>query len=226
MFYYFAFFLISCLVSLIIIPLLRQTAIKSNALDEPNERKIHKSAIPRLGGIGIAIAFFFSMGAGYLFLPKGENYSESILGICIGASIISFVGIWDDIRGLNAIKKLLGQIATVLATLPFGFIIRELNIPFVGIVEINGIIGSLLVMFWVTGIMNAINLIDGIDGLAGGVVIKIASALFIISLLTGQTQIAIICIMSFGRNYRNPVIIGIPDGRSLKFTYTSSDMGN
>jgi UDP-GlcNAc:undecaprenyl-phosphate/decaprenyl-phosphate GlcNAc-1-phosphate transferase len=198
MLYYSILFIIPYLVSLIVVPLLRQTAISSNILDQPNDRKIHKNALPRIGGIAIAIAFFFSLGVGYVFLPIGQTYIESIVGLCIGASIIALVGIWDDIRGLNASKKLLGQIAAVLATLPFGFIIRELNIPFVGIIEVNSIVGFFLVIFWAVGIMNAINLIDGIDGLAGGVIGKIAAALFVISLFTGQTQMALMCIILLG----------------------------
>jgi UDP-GlcNAc:undecaprenyl-phosphate GlcNAc-1-phosphate transferase len=198
MLYYSILFVIPYLVSLIVVPLLRQTAISSNILDQPDNRKIHKNALPRIGGIAIAIAFFFSLGVGYVFLPIGQTYTESIIGLCIGASIIVLVGIWDDIRGLNASRKLFGQIAAVLATLPFGFIIRKLNIPFVGVVEVNSGVGFLLVIFWVVGIMNAINLIDGIDGLAGGVIVKISAALFVISLFTGQTQMALMCIILLG----------------------------
>ncbi|HGJ66345.1 TPA: undecaprenyl/decaprenyl-phosphate alpha-N-acetylglucosaminyl 1-phosphate transferase [bacterium] len=198
MFHYLFLFVISFLISLIIIPLLRQTAIEGNVLDQPDERKIHRMPLPRLGGIAIAIAFFFSIGTGYTFFAKEQYYSESIIGICIGASIIALVGLWDDIRGLTALKKFLGQIAAILATIPFGFIIKELNVPFVGIIEVNSIVGLLLVIFWIVGIMNTINLIDGIDGLAAGVIIKIAGALFIISLLTNQIQMAVICVVLIG----------------------------
>ena len=198
MFYYFALFIVSLLVSMIIVPLLRQTAINGNTLDQPSERKIHKIAVPRLGGIAIAIAFFFSLGIGYAFLSNKEKYTESMIGLCIGASIIALVGIWDDIRGLNAPKKFLGQIASVLAALPFGFIIRELNIPFWGVIEVNSFAGFLLAIFWVVGIMNAINLIDGIDGLAAGISVKILSALFVVSLLTGEKQMALVCIALAG----------------------------
>jgi UDP-GlcNAc:undecaprenyl-phosphate/decaprenyl-phosphate GlcNAc-1-phosphate transferase len=190
---------IPCLVALIVTPLLRQTAIKSNALDYPGELKIHKSALPRLGGIAIAISFFFSVGVGYSFLDlKQISKTEPFVGLCIGAAIIALVGIWDDIRGLNASKKFIGQIAAVLATIPFGFIIRDLNIPFAGIVDVGNILGTVLSIFWVTGIINTINLIDGIDGLAGMITISILGALFIISVLTGQVQMAFACVVLAG----------------------------
>jgi UDP-GlcNAc:undecaprenyl-phosphate/decaprenyl-phosphate GlcNAc-1-phosphate transferase len=188
-----------CLVALIITPLLRQTAIKSNALDYPGELKIHKNALPRLGGIAIAISFFFSVGVGYSFLNLRQNgKTEPLIGLCIGAAIIALVGIWDDIRGLNASKKFIGQIAAVLATIPFGFIIRELNIPFAGIVDVGNILGTILSIFWVTGIINTINLIDGIDGLAGMITISILGALFTISVFTGQVQMALACVVLAG----------------------------
>jgi len=190
---------IPCLVALIITPLLRQTAIKSNALDYPGELKIHKNALPRLGGIAIAISFFFSIGIGYSFLDiKQSSETEPLIGLCIGAAIIALIGIWDDIRGLNAVKKLIGQIAAVLATIPFGFIIRDLNVPFVGIVDVGNILGTILAIFWVSGIINTINLIDGIDGLAGIIIVSILATLFVISNLIGQTQMALVCVVLAG----------------------------
>jgi len=194
---YLILLIIPCLVALIVTPLLRQTAIKSNALDHPGKLKIHKNALPRLGGIAIAISFFFSLGVGYSFLDIGNN-TDPLIGLCIGAAIIALVGIWDDIRSLNASKKFIGQIAAVFATIPFGYIIRDLNVPFVGIIDIGNILGTVLSIFWVTGIINAINLIDGMDGLAGTVAISILGALFIISLLTGQVQMALVCVVLAG----------------------------
>ena len=180
---------IPCLVALIVTPLLRQTAIRSNALDYPNENKIHKNALPRLGGIAIVISFFFSMGIGYSFLNIDHNgKTESLAGLCIGASIIALVGIWDDIRSLNASKKFIGQIAAVLATIPFGFIISEINVPLVGIVYVGNVLGTVLAIFWVVGIINTINFIDGVDGLAGSITISILAALFTISIFSGQAQ--------------------------------------
>jgi UDP-GlcNAc:undecaprenyl-phosphate GlcNAc-1-phosphate transferase len=190
---------IPCLVALIVTPLLRQTAIKNQTLDYPSERKIHKNALPRLGGIAIAISFFFSIGVGYPFLNLGQySKTEPLVGLCIGAAIIALVGIWDDVRGLNAPKKSIGQLAAVLAAIPFGFVIRELNIPFVGIVDVGNVLGTLLAVFWVVGIINTINFIDGLDGLAGMITIGILTALFVISYFTDQIQMVLACIVLAG----------------------------
>jgi UDP-GlcNAc:undecaprenyl-phosphate GlcNAc-1-phosphate transferase len=89
---------------------------------------------------------------------------------------------------LNASKKFIGQIAAVLATIPFGFIISEINVPLVGIVYVGNILGTVLAIFWVVGIINTINFIDGVDGLAGSITISILAALFTISIFSGQAQ--------------------------------------
>ncbi|MGB9595788.1 MAG: glycosyltransferase family 4 protein [Candidatus Poribacteria bacterium] len=190
---------LSFLITFIITPVIRKTAVTNNALDIPCDRKIHKIPLPRLGGIAIAIAFFFSLSVGYiLFRPDKNSEIEALAGISIGASIITFIGIWDDIRGLNAEKKSLGQLATALSILPFGFIINQVNVPFLGVINIGNPLGALLTIFWVIGIINAINFIDGIDGLAGTVTLFILFALSIISYIFGQTQMIIISIVLAG----------------------------
>jgi UDP-GlcNAc:undecaprenyl-phosphate GlcNAc-1-phosphate transferase len=197
--HYIILLILPLLISLLITPLIRQTAIKSNALDLPCERKIHRSALPRLGGIAIAIAFFLSLSIGYILLiPEKNGNIEALAGLSIGAAIIVLVGIWDDIRGLNASKKSLGQLAAALAILPFGFIVNQINIPFLGVVYIGNLLGALLTVFWVVGIINAINFIDGIDGLAGIITLIILGALFITSYISNQTQMALACIVLAG----------------------------
>jgi len=108
------------------------------------------------------------------------------------------VGIWDDMRGLEASYKTIGQIAAVLALMPFGLVIRELNIPFVGVVSIEPWLGISLTLFWIVGIMNTLNFVDGIDGLAAGVTITILFALSVISIVTNQLLMVIVCIILAG----------------------------
>lgn len=196
---YLVLIVLSFLITFIITPIIRKTAINGSIVDIPCDRKIHKTPVPRLGGIGIAIAFFFSLSVGYiLFRPDRNNGLEALAGISIGASIITFIGVWDDIRGLNAAKKSLGQLATALSILPFGFIINHVNVPFLGVVNTGNPLGALLTVFWVIGIMNAINFIDGIDGLAGTITLFILIALSIVSYIAGQTQMFIVSIVLAG----------------------------
>jgi UDP-GlcNAc:undecaprenyl-phosphate GlcNAc-1-phosphate transferase len=189
----------SCLLALFLTPLLRRAAIKNGALDYPNERKLHKEAIPRVGGIAIVISFFGAIVLGYtLFRSELRGSMVHLAGLSVGAAIISLVGVWDDLWGLKARRKLIGQVVAVLAIMPFGFVIRRFGIPFVGIVEIGWKLGMPLTLFWIVGIANTINFIDGMDGLAAGTVITISSVLFVISVVTGQLLMAIVCLILAG----------------------------
>jgi len=184
---------------LFVTPLLRRTATRSGFLDYPDERKIHRNAVPRIGGIAIAISFYALMILSCAFFR--DHLSElrtNLTGLFAGAAIIITVGIWDDLWGLGAQKKIVGQAVAAIALMPFGFAIHQLNIPFVGIIEIGWGAGTLFSVLWIVGIVNAVNLIDGIDGLAAGVVIIISSALFIVSIITGQILMAVICLVLIG----------------------------
>ncbi len=189
----------SCLAVLALTPLLRRAAVRNGFLDLPGERKVHKHAVPRIGGIGIGISFYASMALSYvLFRGELPGLSTRLTGLFIGAAIIIAIGVWDDLWGLNAQTKIAGQVVAALTLIPFGFVVRELNIPFIGIVELGWWLGVPFTVFWVVGIINAVNFIDGVDGLAAGVVIIIFSALFIISVVTGQILMGIICLVVTG----------------------------
>jgi len=189
----------SCLIVLFLTPLLRRMAAENGYLDHPGERKVHKNAVPRIGGVAIAVAFYVSLALIYaLFHDKLRGSMMYLTGFSIGAMIIILVGIWDDLWGLNAPKKIAGQIAAALMLMPFGFVIRELNIPFVGIVQVGWELGALFAIFWIVGIVNTINFIDGIDGLAAGVAVIISLALFAVSIATGQVLMAAICVVLVG----------------------------
>jgi len=196
---YVALFFCSCLLALFLTPSLRDAAVENGILDHPNERKIHKRAIPRVGGIAIVISFFISLVLGYmLFRTQLYNSMKYLTGLCIGATIIFSTGIWDDLWMLIARKKLIGQIAAALILIPFGFVIRTLSLPFVGTIDISWQIGIPLTILWVVGIVNAINFIDGMDGLAAGVVITIAAGLFIVSIVNNQILMAMVCLIAAG----------------------------
>jgi len=196
---YIALFSSSCLLTLLLTPSLREAAIENGILDHPNERKIHNSAVPRVGGIAIIISFFSSIALGYvLFRPQLSESMTYLAGLCISTVIIAITGIWDDLWTLNARKKLIGQITAALILIPFGFVIRSLNLPFVGTISIGWQIGIPLTVFWVVGIMNTINFIDGMDGLAAGVAVTIATALFIVSVINHEVLMAIVCLIVAG----------------------------
>ena len=191
--------LASTFMTALITPFLRKIAIENNLVDVPDERKIHREIIPRVGGIAIAISFFTAVVLAYsLFHADLTTSISSLTGICIGGALIFLVGVLDDIKGLNAPKKFAGQILAALALVPFGFLIKTLEIPFIGTVHLISFFGLGLTIVWVVVITNAFNLIDGMDGLASGVVVIASIILVIFSILSGKLLMAIVLIAVLG----------------------------
>ncbi len=203
---YVALFLCSFLIALFLTPVLRRTAIKNGFLDYPDERKMHTNAVPRVGGIAITVSFFVSIILGYVIFRDrlGEsvielgNTHKYLVGLSIGGLIVVILGIFDDLWGLTPWKKIVGQSVAALMLIPFGFIVRELNLPFLGVVELGWKFGIPFTVFWTVGIVNAINFIDGIDGLAAGVSLIISSVLFVVAIITGQLLMALVCLVLTG----------------------------
>ena len=196
---YVALFLCSCLAAWFLTPAVRKAAVNNGFLDYPDERKVHKNAVPRVGGIAIAVSFFASVILGYVLFH--HELGESVIyltGFSIGGLIVVILGLFDDLWGVNAWKKMAGQAVAALMLMPFGFVIRELNIPFLGLVDMGWELGIPFTVFWIVGIVNAINFIDGIDGLAAGVAAIISSVLFVVAAVTGQLFMALMCLVLVG----------------------------
>lgn len=159
-------FLTAFVIAFGLTPLAIKIAPKIGALDIPkDDRRMHKRTMPRFGGIAI---YFGSMAAMLLFLPGWADVR--IRGIWIGATLILIMGIVDDIKGLPAKIKLIGQIICALILYCFSVKISFISDPFgPGIIEFPTIASLLITVLWIVGITNTINLIDGLDGLAAGV---------------------------------------------------------
>lgn len=154
--------LVTFIVSLILVPVAKKLATYIGALDIPNKRKIHKVPIPRMGGLAIYGAFI----VGYMLY--GEITTQ-MLSILIGSFIILLIGIFDDIKPIKARYKFLVQIIAALIVVIYGQIYFN-QITFLGVhLQFNQIVSYILSTFFIVAISNAINLIDGLDGLAGGI---------------------------------------------------------
>jgi UDP-GlcNAc:undecaprenyl-phosphate/decaprenyl-phosphate GlcNAc-1-phosphate transferase len=155
--------LIVCfIISILITPLIKKLALIIGAIDKPNQRKVHQSTMPRLGGLAIFISFIVGM----LIL---QPINPSSIAILIGSSIIVITGICDDLFELSAKYKLLGQLAAAFTVVFLGDLqVLFINLPFGGHLEF-GYLSIPFTILWIVGITNAINLIDGLDGLAAGV---------------------------------------------------------
>ena len=198
---FFTLFLSSAFLSALITPILHKIAIENGVVDVPNERKIHQQVIPRIGGISIAISFFVAIVLGYSFFHADLKISiSSLTGLCIGGTLVLLVGVVDDIdsTGLRASKKFFGQLLAALTLVPFGFVIDSLHLPFFGIVDLNFAVGLALTITWIIGVTNALNLIDGMDGLASGLALLACIALTVLSILSGKLLMTIVLIAIFG----------------------------
>ncbi|MDT2044902.1 undecaprenyl-phosphate alpha-N-acetylglucosaminyl 1-phosphate transferase [Priestia aryabhattai] len=148
--------------SILVTPLVKKLAFKIGATDKPNQRKVHQKIMPRLGGLAIFISFLI----GYFLLQPTSPYA---LAIIIGSFIIIITGVLDDMMELSAKIKLGGQLLAALIVVVYGGVqVQYINLPFNGSLEF-GVLSIPLTIIWIVGITNAINLIDGLDGLAAGV---------------------------------------------------------
>ncbi|CAH2716881.1 putative undecaprenyl-phosphate N-acetylglucosaminyl 1-phosphate transferase [Neobacillus rhizosphaerae] len=155
--------LILCFISSILLtPLVKKLAFKIGATDKPNHRKVHQKIMPRLGGLAIYLSFIIGM---LVLRPEDPN----ALPIIVGSIIIIITGILDDMVELSAKIKLIAQIAAAAVVVFWGGVhVQFINLPFGGQIEF-GYLSIPLTIIWIVGITNAINLIDGLDGLAAGV---------------------------------------------------------
>ena len=153
-------FIMSLLICMALIPPLRLLAARFQIMDQPGERKVHLHPVPRIGGIAFAIGAFASI------LWWGPKNSIT-LSVLLGGLILLGFGVWDDRVNLSYRMKLLGQVVAALTVSIVGGIRFE-SIPFMLDAELPLWIGIPLTVIFLVGVSNAVNLTDGLDGLAGG----------------------------------------------------------
>lgn len=161
-----------------IVPLVIAYSKKEGLVDLPNERKIHKIPVSRIGGVAIWLSTMLT----FLFLVflSYYPYGSLLSGILLGSTLMFLLGLIDDIYNLPAKFKLFLQIAIVTLVYLLGVKIDTLFNPFGGVIEL-GLWSYPITLLWIVGISNAVNFIDGVDGLAGSVITVNSIALAIIA---------------------------------------------
>lgn len=179
-------FILALAISFACTPAVRMLAIKIKAVDVPKDnRRMHKVPIPRMGGLAIFAGFLVSV---LFFVPLGTEFRS----ILIGALTLVVLGIIDDIVALKPKTKFAGQIIAALIPALSGVSVHGIVNPFVpGQYSTLGIFSIPLTVIWIVGITNAVNFIDGLDGLACGVSAIATVTMFIIAVLFGETYIAL-----------------------------------
>ena len=155
------------------------------AVDRPDSRRLNRRPIPRLGGLAIFLGIIVPSLA---FL----DLSDEMRGVLLGAAVATVVGAVDDFRGLTPPTKLAGQVFAAAIPVAFGVWIDHFTFPFLGVVDIPAWIGVPLSIFWIVAVMNMVNFLDGMDGLAAGVCAIAGSTYAVLALSLGKADAAII----------------------------------
>jgi UDP-GlcNAc:undecaprenyl-phosphate/decaprenyl-phosphate GlcNAc-1-phosphate transferase len=183
----------SLFAALIMVPFLHRWGMEQKMLDLPDERKVHRHAVPRLGGIAICMAFLFA-------LLVCTDLTREMGGILAGMLIIFVTGMVDDLYGLSPRRKFFGEVCAVLTTMA----VSHLYVRTLG--DLFGY-GEIILPFWlalpftlvaIVGVVNAFNLIDGLDGLAGGVSVITLTAFGILAYHAHNSDVLLFCVALLG----------------------------
>lgn len=150
----------------------------------PGPLRVHSHPVIRFGGIAILPAFLLA-----LLIASPDR--GLFFGISVCAAAIAMIGFTDDLFELPPLAKLAGQSAVAIAAVTFGAQITVVSNPFGGVIELDAALGNILSVLWLVGMMNAINLLDGLDGLAPGVVFVSALIMTFLSAQLGNAALAI-----------------------------------
>jgi len=215
--------LVAGVVTSLLVPVVARLAAAVRALDRPDDRKHHAGEIPRLGGVAIGVGLAIAVGVGLLagwkdwgtVIPRSE-----LAALALGTGLVFLLGVVDDLFTVGPAKKFLVQFLAAWLVVQVGWSFSELNLPGIGSLDL-GIWGGVISILWLVGVTNAVNLLDGLDGLASGVVAIIAVSLLVYSFFQGNpgsvvllAAIAGACV-GFLRHNWEPARIYLGDSGSL-----------
>ncbi|MBV8645298.1 MAG: undecaprenyl/decaprenyl-phosphate alpha-N-acetylglucosaminyl 1-phosphate transferase [Candidatus Eremiobacteraeota bacterium] len=217
-------------------PYVRKLALNVGMLDATGERRMHDQPKPRIGGIAVYLGFSFALFSAVGWLIKINYFKEAdlqnvhdIVGLIFGGTLICMVGFWDDVMGMSPRGKLLAQIVVAGVSMLYGFqippYVTDPLHPHGGVLFLPTWLPIPLTMLWYVGMMNAINFIDGLDGLLSGLTAIAGMFLLVINLTHGHPEIALILAALVGGalgflpyNY-NPAKIILGDSGALFIGY-------
>jgi len=176
---------VALLIVVLLTPAVGGMARLLGVVDGPEERRINRRPIPRLGGLAIFMGILVPSLA---FL----DLSGEMRGILLGAAVACVIGAVDDFRGLAPLTKLAGQVLAAAIPTAFGVSIDHFTLPFLGPVDLPTWIGVPLTILWIVAVMNMVNFLDGMDGLAAGVCAISGLTFAVLALSLGKVDAAIL----------------------------------
>lgn len=176
-------------------PLVARLARRFGFVDVPREPKhVHHTPIARLGGVALFFPFLAAVGLSLVLPVERQDPMElhRLTGLLIGSAIVFGLGVYDDRRQLGPAPQLIVQFLAAAVAIYFGITIGEIANPFGGMIPFSMPVTVVLTLFWLLGMMNTVNWLDGLDGLAAGVTIIASLLLFAHSYRLGQYSIALL----------------------------------
>jgi UDP-GlcNAc:undecaprenyl-phosphate GlcNAc-1-phosphate transferase len=188
-------FAVALIASLLLTPLARRLAIGLGAVGSVGGRNVHARSIPRLGGLalmaGFSVSTLLALAFGGLIDVYLKPQFMELVGVIAGGALLCVTGAVDDVRGLRAVHKLAAQILVATLAYACGFRIDAIALPFTGPLSM-GVFALPVTVIWIVGITNAVNLIDGLDGLAAGVGFFAAFTSFVVAFVGGNLFVSLL----------------------------------
>ena len=187
-----AVFLAAAVTTLVVTPLAGRLAVRLGAVAMPDARRVHERPTPTLGGLGLLAGFLAGMAVGW----RGGGFEAIFtaptvpLGVAIAAVVVYAVGVIDDVREVSAPAKTAGTVLAGSIVNLAGVSILLFRVPSIGVISLSPDWAALVTVLWVVGMCQAINLIDGLDGLAAGIVAIAAGALYLFADHLGDPALA------------------------------------
>jgi UDP-GlcNAc:undecaprenyl-phosphate/decaprenyl-phosphate GlcNAc-1-phosphate transferase len=182
---------VAAVIVILLTPAVGGMARMLGVVDQPGTRRLNRRAVPRLGGLALFFGIFVPALA---FLPLGRETK----GLLLGAAVATTVGAVDDFRGLQWWEKLGGQIAAAAIPAGFGIWVHRFTFPVLGVHSLPEWVGVPLTILWIVAIMNMVNFLDGLDGLAAGVCAISGFTFCLIALSLGRPSPAILAAIVLG----------------------------
>ena len=221
--------ILAALVTTVLTPRVRAMALSMGVVDAPGGRRVHKEVTPRLGGVAV-IAGFFAPLALFAVVKTAAMQNllgqpDLVIGLVLGSLVVCGVGAIDDVRSLGPWAKLAAQAVAAVIGYAFGYRIEAINIPTIGVVDM-GVMALPITVLWFLAITNALNLIDGLDGLASGIALFATASNLVIAHYNDSHVVVLLSaalagsLFGYLRYNFNPATIFLGDSGSMFLGFT------